>query len=123
VRSKSAQVILQPPVDNTRQMSSDQILVTGVEEIVEGMQVEHLQKLMGVLTSDQMGSGSKCQKLEGDSEVNQKLIKLGTRSKQSGQEEYGQFSCHTPVLKSRIKASIRAPKMFNHTHSNNMINI
>jgi hypothetical protein len=30
--------------------------------------------------------------------------------------------CHTPVLKSRTEASIRVPKMFNHTHSNNMIN-
>jgi hypothetical protein len=29
---------------------------------------------------------------------------------------------HTPVLKSRTKASIRVPRMFNHTHSNNMIN-
>jgi hypothetical protein len=30
--------------------------------------------------------------------------------------------CHTPVLKSRTEASTRVPRMFNHTHSNNMIN-
>jgi hypothetical protein len=30
--------------------------------------------------------------------------------------------CHTPVLKSRTEASIHVPRMFNHTHSNNMIN-
>jgi hypothetical protein len=30
--------------------------------------------------------------------------------------------CHTPVLKSRTEASIRVLRMFNHTHSNNMIN-
>jgi hypothetical protein len=30
--------------------------------------------------------------------------------------------CHTRVLKSRTKAFIRVPRMFNHTHSNNMIN-
>jgi hypothetical protein len=30
--------------------------------------------------------------------------------------------CHTLVLKSRTEASIRVPRMFNHTHSNNMIN-
>jgi hypothetical protein len=30
--------------------------------------------------------------------------------------------CHTPVLKSRTEASIHVPRIFNHTHSNNMIN-
>jgi hypothetical protein len=30
--------------------------------------------------------------------------------------------CHTSVLKSRTEASIHVPRMFNHTHSNNMIN-
>jgi hypothetical protein len=30
--------------------------------------------------------------------------------------------CQTPVLKSTTEASIRVPRMFNHTHSNNMIN-
>jgi hypothetical protein len=30
--------------------------------------------------------------------------------------------CHTPVLKSRTEVSICVPRMFNHTHSNNMIN-
>jgi hypothetical protein len=30
--------------------------------------------------------------------------------------------CHTSVLKSRTEASIHVTRMFNHTHSNNMIN-
>jgi hypothetical protein len=30
--------------------------------------------------------------------------------------------CHTPILKSRTEASTHVPRMFNHTHSNNMIN-
>jgi hypothetical protein len=30
--------------------------------------------------------------------------------------------CHTLVPKSRTEASIRVPRMFNHTHSDNMIN-
>jgi hypothetical protein len=30
--------------------------------------------------------------------------------------------CHNLVLKSRTEASIRVPRMFNHMHSNNMIN-
>jgi hypothetical protein len=29
---------------------------------------------------------------------------------------------HTPVLRNRTEASIRVPRMFNHTHDNNMIN-
>jgi hypothetical protein len=32
------------------------------------------------------------------------------------------ITCHTLVLESRTEASIRVPRMFNHTHINNMIN-
>jgi hypothetical protein len=31
-------------------------------------------------------------------------------------------TCNTPVLKSRTEASIRVPRMFNPTHSNNILN-
>jgi hypothetical protein len=34
----------------------------------------------------------------------------------------GLMLCHTRILKSRTEASIRLPRMFNHTHSNNMTN-
>jgi hypothetical protein len=38
------------------------------------------------------------------------------------QEQTPNDTGHTPVLKSRTKASMHVPRMFNHTHSNNMIN-
>jgi hypothetical protein len=36
--------------------------------------------------------------------------------------EWKPGTCHTLVLKSRTEASICVPRMFNHTHNNNMIN-
>jgi hypothetical protein len=42
-------------------------------------------------------------------------------SRGTGKSIGGELNYHTPVPKSRTEASIHAPRMFNHTHSNNMI--
>jgi hypothetical protein len=97
VGSKSVQVIVQSPIDGSRQANSDQPLLTGVEGLGEFTQVAQLQKLMcdHVQSTDQVGLISRSQtvqKLGSGTEVNQKLSEEGLMNKVSSCDVQGELA-------------------------------
>jgi hypothetical protein len=68
------------------------------------------------------GTSMSTSSLRGVSEVENDSRMSPDLSRGTGKSIGGELDYHTPVLKSRTEASICVPRMFNHTHSKNMIN-